>query len=114
MNVFRPLLTAAGTASVGVILAISAPNAVAQGPAVMIDQQCRDQYPDSPELGWGTPYLVAPSDAYSWRCQQVSTLPGGGVIGNLPVDIAAWCAARGLPPAEAINDADPYSWRCGR
>ena len=96
------------------ISVVAAPDALAAGPAVSISEQCHDQYPASPELGRGTEYLVAPSDAYSWRCQQVSTLPGGGVVGNLPVDVAAWCASRGLPAAVALNDADPHSWHCGR
>ncbi|MGN2642502.1 hypothetical protein ACTD5D_41275 [Nocardia takedensis] len=59
-----------------------------------------------------TPILIAPGDAYSWRCEQRSKLPGGGLISNLPVDANTYCVARNLGYAVPLDPQDPDSWRC--
>ncbi|WP_280247616.1 hypothetical protein [Nocardia abscessus] len=95
-------------------MAFTAPHASAEETAVDITAQCAAQYPASLTAAPATALLVAPGDAYSWRCEQRSRLPGGGLISNLPVDINAYCGARGLGHAAPVDFQDPYSWKCHR
>lgn len=81
-------------ASVAVALA-AAPHAAASPTFVDMGIACHDQYPAADGFSNGQAYLVAPSDAYSWRCKQVST--SGGVITDLPVNPNAYCS--GARPA---------------
>ncbi|MEV0711586.1 hypothetical protein [Nocardia aurea] len=91
---------------------ISAAPATAAETAVDLGTQCATQYPDTPTMFAATPTLVAPGNAYSWRCEQRLKLPGGGVIANLPVDAGRYCADHGLGHAVVLDSDDPQSWRC--
>jgi len=78
---------------------------------VAANAQCAFQYPADEVFQEGSAYVVAPGDAYSWRCQRVAKTPGGGAIADLGVDLANFCARRGA--TAAINDAgNAYSWSC--
>ena len=84
------------------------PAATAYGsPEIDINAVCQAQYPASGNFDAGHAYLVAPGDAYSWRCMRGS-LPGGAMVGNLPVDVAAYCAQSGK---RATPAASP-NWAC--
>jgi hypothetical protein len=87
------------------------PSVAVATPGQVIDQfqvaaLCSSQYPETPTYRAGEAYLVAPRDAYSWRCQRVSTSASGGTITDLPVDPTTLCTG----PAEPIP-ATP-NWRC--
>ncbi|MHA3021796.1 hypothetical protein ACXPWS_16285 [Mycobacterium sp. BMJ-28] len=73
--------------------------------------QCAYQYPADGAFQAGSAYVVAPGDAFSWRCQRVSRAPGGGIIADLGVDLANFCARQGGAPVIA-NRADAFSWSC--
>jgi hypothetical protein len=111
--------TALGLVVRRVMLAFAATTAIAftlgqcpayAGTGVLMDDVCRTQYPGSPSAADGTSYLVAPGDAMSWRCKQVSTVPGGGVVANLTPNVEAYCLAQGLGPA---HPGPGNSWTCG-
>lgn len=73
--------------------------------------QCAYQYPADGAFQAATAYVVAPGDAYSWRCQRVSRAPGGGIIADLSVDLANFCSRQGS--TAAIGDrADAFGWSC--
>jgi hypothetical protein len=68
--------------------------------------QCRNQYPAADGFLDGQAYLVAPRDAYSWRCKRV--FPTGGLIAELSVNPTAYCAPYTATPA---NNGTP-DWNC--
>ncbi|MFI6225304.1 hypothetical protein ACIBEH_32495 [Nocardia salmonicida] len=94
------------------VMAFTGPLASADEPVVDIAVQCAAQYPGSLTAAPATALLVAPGDAYSWRCEQRSKIPGGGLISNLPVDVNAYCGTRGLGHAVPVDFQDPFSWKC--
>lgn len=71
------------------------------GPVDM-NLQCSIQYPGEDGFGAGQAYLVAPQDAYSWRCRRV------GLSAELSVNPGAYCAPLTAVP---VNDGTP-NWRC--
>ncbi|MCV7270213.1 hypothetical protein H7J62_00005 [Mycobacterium tuberculosis variant bovis] len=95
------LLAACGTA-------VSMATAAADPGDTPIDMRdlCRSQYPGNNTFQDATPYVVAPGDAYSWRCKQSST--AGGVVSNLAVDPNVYCTRLSL--GTAIVSAG--SWVC--
>jgi len=93
---------AVGTASPP--LAGAAPN---PGDPVDMMMQCQNQYPRADGFAAGQAYLVAPRDAYSWRCQRVSESSTGGLIADLPVNPNAYCA-----PLQARPASDGQNWIC--
>jgi hypothetical protein len=100
---------------VAIASGLTAAVALAQ-PAVADDDQfmnnvCAAQYPEGDNYVGGTAYLIAPGDAFSWRCQQVSKLPGGGAITGLGVDPDAYCRSF-HQSAVASNPGNPRSWTC--
>lgn len=75
------------------------------------DAQCAYQYPADDSFLAASAYVTAPGDAYSWRCQRVSRAPGGGILADLGVDLANFCARQG--DTAAIGDrSDAFSWSC--
>lgn len=84
----------------------------AQETDVDINGQCSTQYPGSLTAEPATAILTAPGDAYSWRCEQRSKLPGGGLISNLPVDANTYCVTHNFGYAVPLDPQDPGSWRC--
>jgi hypothetical protein len=110
--VFHAVTTALAAASA--VACLCAPMAAANPNdiPVNVDAQCRDQYPGGQTFQDATAYVIAPGDAYSWRCQQSSKLPGGGQVSNLAVDPGAYCTRLHLG-APVINDASsPGGWAC--
>jgi hypothetical protein len=103
----RWLLISAG-ATIGAVLPLiaAAPNAYAS--SGIADQACQAQYPANGNFDAGHAYLMAPGDASSWRCKQTSTLPGGGAISSLPVDIPGYCTHLGQ---QAVPSTPP-DWAC--
>lgn len=103
----RWLLISAG-AMIGAVLplVVSAPSAYAS--SGVADLACQAQYPANGNFDVGHAYLVAPGDASSWRCKQTSTLPGGGAISSLPVDVFGYCAQLGQQAAPIA----PPDWAC--
>jgi hypothetical protein len=91
---------------------LGAPVASAEDYGVDMAEQCAVQYPDGLAFFPAYASIVAPHNAYSWRCEQVSKLPGGGVISNLPVDVESFCTRHGLGLAVVLNADDAGSWRC--
>lgn len=95
-------------AACGMAVSMGLPTAAADPGDTVVDMQalCRLQYPGNDTFRDATPYLVAPGDAYSWRCQQSSA--AGGVVSNLAVDPGAYCARLrlGTPVVSAA------SWVC--
>lgn len=91
-----------------------APCAVANPITITADQvrqQCEFQYPANAAFTAGSPYLVAPNDAYSWRCQRLSLAPNGGAITGLGVDLVNFCQRNnGVANIDDPRRAD--SWRC--
>lgn len=79
---------------------------------VDVDAQCRSQYPGRDTFLDATAYVVAPGNAYSWRCRQFSSLSGGGVVSNLAVDPSAYCVDRGLGTPVLIDASSPAGWIC--
>jgi hypothetical protein len=59
----------------------------------------------------GEAYLVAPRDAYYWRCKRSSTLPNGGVITDLSVDPGAFCSRYSAGRA-VVSVNNPPNWEC--
>lgn len=86
--------TAVITSLAAAVPAVAAPN---PGDPVVMAEQCRNQYPAVDGFAAGQAYLVAPRDAFSWRCKRVSE--SGGVIAELPVDPNAYCSPNGAKPA---------------
>jgi hypothetical protein len=98
------LCAAAVTISLaGAAPAVAAPN---PGDTVVMAAQCRNQYPAADGFSAGQAYLVAPRDAFSWRCKRVSA--SGGVIAELPVDPNAYCFPLGAKPAPDGSE----NWIC--
>lgn len=98
-------LAAAGLAVVVAPPAAATPN---PGDTVDISSACSDQYPAADGFSNGQAYLVSPSDAYSWRCKQVSA--SGGVIADLPVNPNAYCSPLSAKPAPDGSE----NWICSR
>lgn len=82
-----------------------------RGTTVDMNAQCAAQYPAADGYNPGQAYQVAPRDSYSWRCQRVSKLSDGGIIVELPVDPAAYCAPLSANPAPAGSPNWP-NWIC--
>lgn len=77
-----------------------------------MDALCGAQYPGNNIYRDGTAYVVAPGDAYSWRCQQTSL--NGGAISNLGIDPGAFCS---MPPPNRgepvlVNPGSSDGWVC--
>ena len=91
---------------------VGAPVAMAT-PALIVDmaEQCRIQYPGNARFLPGQAYLVAPRDAFSWRCKRVSVSPDGGLIADLSVDPNAWCTRLNAGRA-VISLTSPPNWQC--
>ncbi len=79
---------------------------------VNVGDQCQSQYPGGQTFQDATAYVVAPGDAYSWRCQQSSKLIGGGLVSNLAVDPGAYCLRRHLGTPVVIDAGSPGGWVC--
>ncbi len=100
------LLPAAITALFG-----SAPVALARpGHIVDMGAQCRAQYPGNADFLPAEAYLVAPRDAYSWRCRRISISPRGGIVADLGVDPDAYCTRLGI--GHAVISVIPPNWEC--
>lgn len=114
MSVRRWLRGVATTVSATSLLLIClAPAAYAADTAIHQDQMnelCRVQYPAAGIYGDGFAYVVAPGDAFSWRCQQPSP---SGALSNLGIDPAAFCR---MPPGYGaptlINPGSSGGWVC--
>ncbi|WP_418005007.1 hypothetical protein ACNO8X_08995 [Mycobacterium sp. PDNC021] len=80
------------------------------GPGQFVDMgaQCAAQYPGVDGFLQGEAYLVAPGDAYSWRCKRVSASRDGGLIADLSVNPNAFCTSRRAAPIAA----NPPNWAC--
>ncbi len=80
------------------------------GPGQFVDvgAQCAAQYPGVDGFRPGEAYLVAPGDAYSWRCKRVSASRDGGLIADLSVNPNAFCASQHAAPIAA----NPPNWAC--
>lgn len=111
-------LPAAVTFGTAVVIATASligatPAAANPGPGTVVDMnaQCGAQYPDVGGYNQGQAYQVAPRDAYSWRCQRVSKMSDGGIIAELPVDPAAYCAPLAATPAPTGSPNWP-NWIC--
>ncbi|WP_133066957.1 hypothetical protein [Mycolicibacterium sphagni] len=91
---------------------LGAPAAMATH-ALIVDmaEQCRIQYPGNAQFLPGQAYLVAPRDAFSWRCKRVSVSPDGGIIADLSVDPDAWCSRLNAGRA-VISLTSPPNWQC--
>jgi hypothetical protein len=87
-------------------LLLTPPSAAGQPGPLDMNAQCRSQYPAADGFLDGQSYLVAPRDAYSWRCKRVS--PTGGIIAELPVNPNSYCAPFTATPA---NNGTP-DWNC--
>jgi hypothetical protein len=98
-----------GIAVVG--LACSPVASARPGQIVDMDRQCREQYPRDAQFLPAEAYLVAPRDAFSWRCKRVSISPNGGIVGDLAVDPNAYCSRFNAGPA-VISVARPPNWEC--
>ena len=100
---------------VGVVGSVGfAPAAAANPVTITVDQvrmQCEAQYPRNAAFTAGSPYLVAPNDAYSWRCQRLSLAPNGGAITGLGVDLVDFCQ-RNSGIAIIDDPRSPEGWRC--
>ena len=62
------------------------PPAATANPGQLVDMnaQCAAQYPGGADFRPAEAYLVAPRDAYSWRCKRTSTSPNGGTVTDRP------------------------------
>ncbi len=80
--------------------------------AINVDDQCQNQYPGGQTFLDATAYVVAPGDAYSWRCQQSSNLAGGGMVSNLAVDPGAYCTRLHLGAPIVVDPSSPGGWVC--
>ena len=90
----------------------SAPAALAApGRIVDMGAQCRAQYPASAEFLPAEAYLVAPRDAYSWRCRRISISPRGGIVTDLAVDPDGYCTRLGIGHA-VVSPTRPPNWEC--
>lgn len=78
-----------------------------------MDALCQAQYPGrNTPFNDGSAYVVAPGDAYSWRCQQTSR-SGAGAISNLGINPAAYCSMLpNLGRPVPINPGSPDGWVC--
>lgn len=92
----------AAAAALSLLLSPLATAAPGQPGMVDMDQQCSIQYPGEDGFGAGRAYLVAPQDAYSWRCRRV------GLSAELSVNPSGYCAPLRAVP---MNDGTP-NWRC--
>jgi hypothetical protein len=89
----------------------SVPAALAMpGRIVDMGAQCRAQYPGDADFLPAEAYLVAPRDAYSWRCRRISISPRGGIVTDLAVDPDAYCTRLGI--GHAVISAIPPNWEC--
>ena len=79
---------------------------------VNVGDQCQNQYPGGQTFQDATAYVVAPGDAYSWRCQQSSKLTGGGLVSNLAVDPGAYCTRLHLGTPVVVDPGNPGGWVC--
>lgn len=78
-----------------------------------MDALCQAQYPGrNTPFNDGSAYIVAPGDAYSWRCQQTSR-SGAGAISNLGINPAAYCSmSPNLGGPVLKNPGSPDGWVC--
>lgn len=78
-----------------------------------MDALCQAQYPGrNTPFNDGSAYVVAPGDAYSWRCQQTSR-SGAGAISNLGINPAAYCSMLpNLGGPALVNAGSPDGWVC--
>jgi hypothetical protein len=106
-GVRRNLLVAAAATALPLPIFFTPAGTAYGSPEIDVDAVCQAQYPASGMSDAGHAYLMDPGDAYSWRCKQGS-LPGGAMVGNLPVDVAAYCAQFGK---RATPAASP-NWAC--
>jgi hypothetical protein len=102
----------------GLLLGIAAaglacPPVASASPGRIVDmaEQCREQYPRDAQFLPAEAYLVAPRDAFSWRCKRVSISPKGGIVGDLAVDPNAYCSRLNAGPA-VISITHPPNWEC--
>lgn len=96
--------------TVGVLTGLTTLPAAAASPGQSVDMnaQCAAQYPGGADFLPAEAYLVAPRDAYSWRCKRTSTSPNGGTVTDLAVDPNGYCpTGRATPSA-----TNPPSWEC--
>lgn len=100
------LLTSAAAGFASAPAALAAP-----GRLVDMGEQCRAQYPGSADFLPAEAYLVAPRDAYSWRCKRASTSPKGGIVTDLAVDPNAYCSRFNAGHA-VISATNPPNWEC--
>lgn len=104
-----PLPVAAALAAV--VAVIAAPTvAAAPGRLVDMGDQCRAEYPADSTFLPAEAYLVAPRDAYSWRCKRISISPKGGIVTDLAVDPNGFCTRHNL--GHAVVSAVPPNWEC--
>lgn len=100
---------AAALALLGPIAAANATDTPIDQPKM--DELCFSQYPAASVYGGGFAYVVAPGDAYSWRCQQ--NAPNGSALANLGIDPAAYCSlAPGRGAAVLISAGSFNGWVC--
>ena len=81
-------------------LACSPVASASPGQIVDMAEQCREQYPRDAQFLPAEAYLVAPRDAFSWRCKRVSISPKGGIVGDLAVDLNAYCSRINAGPSQ--------------
>lgn len=105
-------LAAACMLLAGVAAGLGAAPAALALPGQLVDMgdQCRAQYPGNAEFLPAMAYLVAPRDAYSWRCKRISTSPRGGIVTDLAVDPNDYCARHGI--GHAMISPIPPNWEC--
>ena len=119
MSESRPrtkILTVLGTAATAALCTafLGCPTAAAADVPLDLHAQCATQYPETSHAYAGRPVLIAPGNAYSWRCEQPSKLPGGGLLSSLFLDTDAFCANNHLGHALALDTDNPHSWVCRR
>ncbi|EHB45876.1 hypothetical protein MycrhDRAFT_6354 [Mycolicibacterium rhodesiae JS60] len=100
------LMLAAAAVTTSLVVAAPAVAAPNPGDPVVMGTQCSNQYPAIDGFSAGQAYLVAPRDAFSWRCKRVSA--SGGVIAELPVDPNAYCYPHSAKPAPDGSE----NWIC--
>ena len=101
---------AATLAAVAAVMA--APGATAApGRLVDMGDQCRAEYPADGAFLPAEAYLVAPRDAYSWRCKRISISPKGGIVTDLAIDPNGFCARHNLGHA-VVSVLLPPNWEC--
>jgi hypothetical protein len=105
--------TAAGLLLGIAVAGLACPPMASASPGQIVDmaEQCRVQYPRDAQFLPAEAYLVAPRDAFSWRCKRISISPKGGIVADLAVDPNAYCSRLNAGSA-VISFTRPPNWEC--